>query len=58
MTTILVPGTDAVLEIDEEKLAALGSEVMNDLPDLVPHSGENFGKPTLSGSPAPLIERN
>lgn len=50
MTTILVPGTVAVLEIDEEKLAAISPrEVLQDLPDLVPYSGENFGKPTLKG---------
>lgn len=50
MTTVHVPGTEAVLEIDEEKLAEIHErEITNDLPDLVPHSGENRGKPRLKG---------
>lgn len=39
--------------IDEEALAELPvpeQTTFNDLPDLVPHSGENFGKPTLEGA--------
>ena len=48
MTEVLIPGTDATLEIDEQMLAIDERQVMCELPDLVPHSGENFGKPTLS----------
>lgn len=56
IATVAVPGTDAVVEIDlqlltdEQAFAAMNPNVIaKDLPDLVPHSGENFGKPQLTG---------
>lgn len=54
---IAIPGTDSVLEVDlqmlsdEQALKAMNANaVLLDLPDLVPYSGENFGKPQLTGS--------
>ena len=50
MTAIAIPGTEATLEVDEEVLANVDpEEMLKDLPELHPHSGENFGKPTLNG---------
>lgn len=56
ITTVAVPGTDAVVEIDLQALTDAQATammnpnvVLNDLPDLVPYSGENFGKPQLTG---------
>lgn len=52
MREIPIPGTDAVLEVDEEALAEQPAPpvTFNDLPDLHPHSGETFGKPKLEGA--------
>lgn len=36
-------------EVDEIAADINAGLVVKDLPDLVPHSGESFGKPTLKG---------
>jgi hypothetical protein len=54
---IAIPGTDEVLEVDLQMLSDEQAQeelnkgaVIRDLPDLVPYSGECFGKPQLTGS--------
>lgn len=49
MREISVPGTDAVLEIDEEALAKIDERVIAaDFPFADDHAGDNYGKPQLS----------
>lgn len=50
MIEIPVPGTDAVLEIDEEKLAEERTSTPHDYPYADEHHGDNYGKPKLTGA--------
>lgn len=50
MTTLLVPGTEAILEIDEEKLAEEKLAALEDFRFADTYAGDNYGKPKLQGS--------
>lgn len=46
---IPIPGTTAVLEIDEEMLAEERASTSHDFPFEDDHHGDNYGKPKLEG---------
>lgn len=50
MIELLVPGTDAILEIDEEKFAEEKLASLDDFRFADTYAGDNYGKPKLQGS--------